>query len=129
VVTAVSPGCIEVELDAWAGCPGCAGACGWYGESISRRVIVATRNALPVGTSVTVGVANGGLLRGAAIVYGLPAAAVLGGALIGFAASGSDVGTAAGLGAGLAIALAAAQGLRARLERGARRALTVMRVS
>jgi len=53
-------------------------------------------------------VADRELLRGAAIVYGLPLASLCGGALLGFAVWGSDLGTAAGAAAALAAALAAA---------------------
>ena len=126
VVTAVAAGRIEVELTPQPGCHGCNGACRWYGAGGSRRLTVATRRALAVGTPVTVSVADRELLRGAAIVYGLPLLGLLGGALLGFAVWGSDLGTAAGAGAALTATLAVAWGLRTRLERGAGHAITVL---
>jgi len=126
VVTAAAAGYIEVELAHLPRCHGCDGACRWYGDGGSRRLTVATRRAFAVGTPVTLSVADRELLRSAAIVYGVPLVGLLGGALIGFAASGSDLGTAAGAGAVLAVALVAVRGLRARLERAAERALTVL---
>jgi positive regulator of sigma E activity len=125
-VTAVGAGRIEIELAPQPGCHGCDGTCRWYGEGGSRRLTVATQRAFAVGTPVTLSVADRELLRGAAIVYGLPLAGLCGGALLGFGVWGSDLGTAAGAGAALAAALAAACGLRARLERHARHALTVL---
>jgi positive regulator of sigma E activity len=125
IVTAVAAGRIEVELSL-PPCPGCNGACRWYGEGRSRHLTVTTQRAFAIGTAVTLSVADRELLRGAAIVYGLPLAGLLGGALLGFAVWGSDLGTAAGAGAALAAALGAAWGLRARLERHARHALMVL---
>ena len=125
VVTGAAAGHIEVELAPLPRCHGCDGACRWYGEGGSRRLTVATRRAFAVGTHVTLCVTDRELLRSAAIVYGVPLAGLLGGALIGFVAWGSDLGTAAGAGAALAVALVAAWALRARLERGARGALSV----
>ena len=129
IVTAVGAGRIEVELTPPPRCRGCDGACRWYGEGGSRRLTVATQRAFAIGTPVTLSVAERELLRGAAIVYGLPLAGLSGGALLGFAVWGSDLGTAAGAGAALAAALVAAWGLRARLERHARHALTVLPAS
>jgi sigma-E factor negative regulatory protein RseC len=126
IVTAVAGGRIEVELERPPRCHGCDGACRWYGEGGSRRLTVATQRAFAIGAPVTLSVADRELLRGAAIVYGLPLAGLLGGALLGFAVWGSDLGTAAGAGTALAAALVAAWGLRARLERHARHALTVL---
>lgn len=126
IVTAVAAGRIEVEMEPPPRCSGCNGACRWYGEGSPRRLTVATQRAFAIGTPVTLSVADRELLRGAAIVYGLPLAGLLGGALLGFAVWGSDLGTAAGAGAALAAALGAAWGLRARLERHARYALTVL---
>ena len=124
IVTAVARGRIEIELSLPL-CPGCNGACRWYGEGGSRRLTVTTQRVFAIGTPVTLSVADRELLRGAAIVYGLPLAGLCGGALLGFAVWGSDLGTAVGAGAVLAAALAATWGLRARLERHARHALTV----
>ncbi len=126
IVTAVVGGRIEIELEPPQRCRGCDGACRWYGEGASRRLTVATQRAFAIGTPVILSVADRELLRGAAIVYGLPLAGLLGGALLGFAVWGSDLGTAAGAGAALAAALAVAWRLRARLERHARHALTVL---
>ena len=129
IVTAVASGRIEVELEAPPRCRGCDGVCRWYGEGGSRRLIIATQCSFAIGTPVTLSVANRELLRGAAIVYGFPLGGLLGGALLGFAIWGSDLGTAAGAGMALAAALVVAWGLRARLERHARQALTVLPVN
>jgi positive regulator of sigma E activity len=125
VITATASGRIEVEVDSVPRCAGCDGACRWYGPAGPRRVTVPTERAFAVGESVSVSVAERDLLRGSAFVYGLPLFAILTGALLGFAALGSDLGTAAGALAGLAAALLAARALRGPLERGARRAVAV----
>jgi len=128
VVTVVAAGRIEIELEPPPRCRGCNGACRWYGQRAARRLTVATRHVFAVGARVRVGVSDRELLRGAAIVYGLPLAALLGGTLLGFALWGSDLGTAAGAAAALAVMLLAAWGLRARLERRAGGAITVVPV-
>ena len=127
VVTAAAAGSIDVELEAPPRCPGCNGACRWYAAGGLPTITVATRDTFAVGTAVIVSVADRELLRSAAIIYGVPLVGVLGGALLGFALSGSDLGAAAGAACALAAAVVAARGLRSRLERGARDALSVVR--
>jgi len=129
IVTAAAAGRIEVELTPPPRCRGCDGACRWYGGGGSRRLTVTTQRVFAVGTPVTLGLADRELLRGAAIIYGVPLVGLLGGALLGYAVWGSDLGTAACAGAALAAALVAAWGLRARVERYARHALTVLPAS
>lgn len=51
-------------------------------------------------------------------MHGSPLAGLLGGALCGFAAFGSDLGAAAGAAGGAVLAVLAAPALRSRLERG-----------
>jgi positive regulator of sigma E activity len=117
---------MELTLEPPPRCQGCDGACRWYGADASRRLTVTTQSTLAIGTRVSVSVAGRELLRGAAIVYGVPLAGLLGGAWVGFAVWGSDLGTAAGAGTALTAALVVARGLRARLERRTRYALTVV---
>lgn len=129
IVTAVAAGCIEIDLTPQPGCRGCGGTCRWYGDGGSRRLRVATERVFAVGARVNLSVADRELLRGAALVYGMPLAGLAGGGLLGFAVWGSDLGTAAGAAVALAAVLAAASCLRARLERHARHALTVVPAS
>jgi len=86
---------------------------------------VATELALRVGATVTVSLAARHLLLTACIVYGLPLAVMLGGALLGWAIVGADLGTAAGAAAGLAVAVVAVRWPRARFERAVLRSLVV----
>jgi positive regulator of sigma E activity len=65
------------------------------------------------------------LLLGTLFVYGLPLAALLGGALVGIAVGASDLAVFLGAMAGLALALAGAPPLRRRLEAITLRAIAV----
>ena len=71
-----------------------------------------------VGERVVVALPDRYLLLASLLVHGLPLAGLLGGALVGFAALGSDLGAAAGAGGGAVIAVLLAPALRSRLERG-----------
>jgi sigma-E factor negative regulatory protein RseC len=116
VVVAAGSGQIEVELEAPPRCEGCHGACAWYRLSCTRRATLATPLAPPVGTTVTVGIADRYLLFAALLVYGLPLAALIGGAVLGSASAGTDLGTVAGAATALAGAVVVARPLRRRLE-------------
>jgi positive regulator of sigma E activity len=97
-------------------CEGCNGACAWYRLSDTRLVTLATPLAPPVGTTVSVGIAERYLLLAALLVYGLPLVALIGGAMLGFASAGTDLGTVAGAVTALAGAVVVARPLRRRLE-------------
>jgi positive regulator of sigma E activity len=125
IVTAIEPGCIEVEFDAPPRCAGCDGACAWYRLAETRRATFATRLAPAVGTAVTVSFPDRHLLLAALLVYGLPLSALLGGALLGWVGVGTDLGTVAGAVIALAGAVVVARWLRRRLESVALRALVV----
>ena len=66
---------------------------------------------------VTVTLPDRYLLLGTLLVYGVPLAALLTGAVLGMTAIGSDLGAAAGAALGLVAALGAAPRLRRGLER------------
>jgi positive regulator of sigma E activity len=125
IVTAVEPGHIEVEFDAAPRCHGCDGACAWYRISDRRRALLSTPLELRVGAAVTVGLASRHWVLAALIVYGLPLAAVVGGALLGWTLGGTDLGTAAGAAGALAGVALVAGGFRARWERLTLRSLVV----
>ncbi|HUL81126.1 MAG TPA: SoxR reducing system RseC family protein [Gammaproteobacteria bacterium] len=78
----------------------------------------ASRLAVGVGERVVVALPDRYLLLASLLVHGLPLAGLLGGALIGVAAFGSDVAAAVCAATGAATAVLAAPTLRSRLERG-----------
>ena len=108
---------IEVELSA-PRCDGCEGLCAWRRLPRAERVTFANRLTLDVGERVVVALPNRYLLLASLLVHGLPLAGLLGGALCGFAALGSDLGAAVGAAGGAMTAVLAAPALRSRLERG-----------
>jgi positive regulator of sigma E activity len=71
-----------------------------------------------VGENVVVALPDRYLLLASLLVHGLPLAGLLAGALCAFAASGSDLGAAAGAAGGPVLAALATPALRSRLERG-----------
>jgi sigma-E factor negative regulatory protein RseC len=85
--------------------------------SRSQRVTFATERPLALGESVVVAVPDRYLLLVSLLVYGLPLAGLLGGALLGLAAVGSDLAAAAGAAAGAVSVLLAAPAFRSRFER------------
>jgi positive regulator of sigma E activity len=90
-----------------------------------EQLTLAANDAIPIGTAVTVTLPDRYLLAGALLLYGLPLAALLAGAVAGAAALGSDLAAAAGAALGLAAALLTSAPLRARLERATLRHLAV----
>jgi sigma-E factor negative regulatory protein RseC len=89
----------------------------------------ATTLPLAVGERVLVALPDSYLLLVSLLVYGLPLAGLLGGALLGLAAFGSDLGAAAGAAGGATSALLAAPALRSRFERGVLRRVQLRRRS
>jgi sigma-E factor negative regulatory protein RseC len=77
----------------------------------------ATELPLAVGDRIVVALPDRHLLLVSLLVYGLPLAGLLGGALLGLAALGSDLGAAGGAAAGATSVLLAAPALRSRFER------------
>jgi positive regulator of sigma E activity len=84
---------------------------------------------LAPGEEVSVALPERWLLAAAALLYGLPLALLLLGAVLGFAASGTDSGAAAGGAAGLAVAGLAALRFRSRVERATLARLEIRRES
>ena len=78
-----------------------------------------------LGATVAVRLPERYLVLGALLVYGVPLAALLGGAALAGLLFGSDLAAAAGAALTLALALLAAPALRTRLERATLRELTV----
>jgi positive regulator of sigma E activity len=94
-----------------------------------QHATLATRLDLGVGATVTVTLPDRYLLLGTLLVYGVPLAALLAGAVLGVTAFGSDLGAAGGAALGLAAALLAAPFLRRGLERVTLREMVVRPVS
>jgi len=117
VTRVASDGSVEVEFAAPA-CRGCEGACLWRRLPGAQRMTFAhTRCELAIGEPVVLALPDRYLLLGVLLAYGIPLAALLGGAIAGTVATGSDVGALTGALAGVAVALFAARRLRANLER------------
>ncbi len=85
-----------------------------------------THGPLAVGQRVVVALPDRYLLLVSLLVYGLPLAGLLGGALLGLAAAGTDLGAAAGAAAGAASVLLTAPALRSRFERATLRHLQLV---
>jgi sigma-E factor negative regulatory protein RseC len=73
----------------------------WLGDRL-HRVRVTHDGSIRVGQCVVIGVDERVVLHAAAVVYGVPLLALVGGALVGETVSGSDAGAIAGLIVGLA---------------------------
>jgi positive regulator of sigma E activity len=116
-VTRCQAGVVEIELGAPVGCPGCNGACSWRALRESQRVALATARHFTAGEAVVVALPERLLMAGVLLLHGLPLSSLLLGAAAGFAVGGSDLATAAGAIAGVALAWPTAAGLRRRLER------------
>jgi positive regulator of sigma E activity len=126
IVTATQSGRVEIELAAPPRCHGCDGACSWYEiGSRRRRVVLATERAFRVGAAVSIQMAGRYWIMAAVIVYGLPLAALLAGAALGFAAAGTEFATAVGAAAGFAGAAALGRRLRRYSEHLTLRSLVV----
>ena len=82
----------------------------------AQHMTFRSQRPLNVGDRVVVAVPDRYLLLASLLVYGFPLAALLGGALAGFTASGSDLGAAVGAAAGAVSAVLAAPALRSRVE-------------
>lgn len=121
-VTALDGAYALVEIEPESGCGRCyeSGGCG--GANISRMAcssaprswrVLNPRGAL-VGETVTVAIAEGAVGMGASIVYVVPLAALITGAVLG-ANLGADTGAMIGAGAGL---IAGGIGMRRLQRRG-----------
>jgi len=129
IVRESSPSHLAVELAPPRPCEGCSGACLWYRVPSQTQLVLAANSAIPVGTAVAVTLPERYLLGAAALLYGVPLAALLAGAAAGAAVFGSDLAAAAGAATALAIYVLAASPLRRRLERATLRHLAVQRAS
>ncbi len=119
---------LAVELEPPPRCKGCGGACLWYRAPPRERLVLAADPAIPVGASVSVSLPDRYLLLGAALVYGLPLAALLAGAAVGSLLFDSDVAAAVGAALALVAAWPAAAVLRRPVERATLRHLAVRRM-
>jgi positive regulator of sigma E activity len=97
----------------------------WYQVPAATRLELGTAAPFAIGAAVTVTLPERYLLLGALLVYGVPLAALLGGAVAGAALFGSDLAAALGSALGIGAALLGAPALRGRLERATLRELTV----
>ena len=95
----------------------------------SQQLTLDASSAIPVGATVAVTLPDRYLLLGAALVYGVPLAALLAGAAGAAALFAADLAVAAGAASALALALVGASALRRPLERATLRHLAVRRIS
>jgi sigma-E factor negative regulatory protein RseC len=126
VKNAFADGSYELELEARAGCPGCRGVCMWRLLPTAQRMRFAPGpSVVAPGQRVSVSLPQRYVLLTSLMMYGVPLAGLLGGASIGFAVAGTDLGVLLGALGGIAISLAATPGLRQRLESATVRRLVV----
>jgi positive regulator of sigma E activity len=125
IVTRAGAGRLDIDLVPPPRCKGCDGACLWYRVPSNQCFTLATDLALPVGSAVTVTLPDRWVFLGAALVYGLPLAALLIGAALGNLVFASDGGAAASAALALVGALFATPRWRRRLETATVRRLTV----
>lgn len=114
---ALADGAVEVEIAAARPCRGCEGACLWRRLPQAARATLPADGTFAAGDEVLVCLPERHVLAGAAVLHGLPWAALVGGALAGYAVSGTDLGSLIGALGGVAVSLSAAARLRGRLER------------
>lgn len=103
--------------------------CLWRRLPRTERITFASRLRVVVGERVVVTLPDRYLLLVSLLVHGLPLAGLLGGALIGIAALGSDLAAAAGAAGGAVSAVLAAPALRSRLELGTLRRVELRTVA
>ena len=120
---------MTVEVEPPARCENCSGACLWYRVPRREHLTLIASEQLPLGAAVAVTLPDRYVLAAAALVYGWPLGAVLGGGAVAAAIFRSDLAAAAGASAALLAALLVALPLRRRLERATLRRLAVRRVA
>jgi positive regulator of sigma E activity len=120
---------MAVEFAAPPRCKGCGGACFWYRVPPSEQLTLAVSAQIPVGATVAVTLPDRYLLLGAALVYGVPLAALLAGAAVAAALFESDLAVAASAALTLLVGGLVASSLRRPLERATLRHLAVRRVA
>lgn len=125
VKQAFADGSFELELDERAGCAGCRGVCMWRLLPAAPRQRFAGGPSLAPGASVLVRLPQRYVLFTSLVLYGVPLAGVLGGALLGFAVSGTDLGCLLGALGGLGSSVALTPGWRRRLESATARRLVI----
>jgi positive regulator of sigma E activity len=118
-------GRVEIEFARPHGCRGCEGACLWRKLPASARATLLAARPFTVGDRVTVSLPHREFVLSGLLLHGLPWAALLAGALVGFAVTGSDLGSLLGAAAGVASSIAASPVLRRRIERTTLAAVTV----
>jgi positive regulator of sigma E activity len=96
---------VDVELIKAARCKGCEGSCTWFNTTDLGTLKLRAANTLTVGQSVQVMLPARYILFAAALLHGLPLAALLLGALTGAFAGGTDLSCLAGAAAGFVAAL------------------------
>src|SRR5688572_14604093 len=120
---------MAVEFAAPPRCKGCGGACLWYRVPPSEQLTLSAGTSIPVGAMVAVTLPDRYLLLGAALVYGVPLAALLAGAAAAAAWFESDLAVAAGAALTLCAGVLIASSFRRRLERATLQHLAVRRVT
>lgn len=125
VKTAFADGSFELELEARAGCGGCQGVCMWRLLPSAQSTRFAAGPRVAPGQRVLVGLPQRYVLLTSLLMYGVPLAGLLGGAALGFASTGTDLGVLLGALAMFALSLASTLRLRRRLEAATVRHLVV----
>jgi positive regulator of sigma E activity len=103
--------------------------CLWRRQPAASRATFTTSLSLRVGDAVAVTLPERYVLLGALLVYGVPLGALLGGAVLGVAATRTDLGGLAGAVIAVAAAVLVSPALRRRLEQQTLRQLAVQRMS
>lgn len=125
VRTAFADGSFELELDARAACVGCQGACMWRLAPTVQRARFAAGPRVEPGARVLVRLPQRYVLLTSLLLYGAPLTGLLGGALLGVAATGTDLGALLGALGGVVASFALTPGLRQRLEAATLRHLVI----
>lgn len=111
-------GLVEIELVDAPRCRGCEGSCLWRRMPRAQRLELHCAKAVAVGDAVTVSLPAHYVLVAALMLYGVPLAGLLAGALGGALVGSSDLAVLLGAVAGVALASVAAPSLKRRVEAG-----------
>jgi positive regulator of sigma E activity len=112
-------GTVHVELTQSQACRGCEAVCLWRRLPADAAIRQPVGSGLGPGMQVTISLPAGQILSSALLLHGLPLAGLLGGAVAGFASTGSDLGCLLGGVVGTLLALVAGAGPKRRVEQAA----------
>ena len=125
VVSAGPEGRVDLEFDPPPRCAGCAGTCLWKRIGKSRIERMSVASPISPGTRVVVELPASRLLAISVMLYGLPLAAILLGAVVGAGIGRTDLATLVGVVVAVGTVTAIFGKLRRRLERALLAGLTI----